>query len=65
MDLRDQLFPNRKVDITNRVCNTLFGCGKPVNVETDFRDEISQKEFGISGLCQECQDGVFNGPEAA
>ena len=25
----------------------------------DFRDEISEKEYGISGLCQTCQDGIF------
>ena len=26
----------------------------------DFRDEKSWKECGISGLCQDCQDEVFN-----
>ena len=26
-----------------------------------FRDALSQKEFGISGLCQGCQDKVFGG----
>lgn len=25
----------------------------------DFRDQLSRKEFGISGLCQKCQDKVF------
>jgi len=25
----------------------------------DFRDELSRKEFGISGMCQKCQDEVF------
>lgn len=25
----------------------------------DFKNEISWKEFGISGLCQECQDDFF------
>jgi len=25
----------------------------------DFRDELSEKEYGISGLCQTCQDGIF------
>ena len=25
----------------------------------DFRDELSEREFGISGLCQTCQDGIF------
>lgn len=24
-----------------------------------FRNEISQKEFSISGMCQDCQDSVF------
>lgn len=24
-----------------------------------FRDELSLREYKISGLCQECQDGVF------
>lgn len=26
---------------------------------TEFRDPLSLKEFGISGMCQECQDSVF------
>ena len=25
----------------------------------EFRDELSRKEFEISGLCQACQDDVF------
>ena len=25
----------------------------------DFRDELSEKEYTISGLCQTCQDGIF------
>lgn len=33
-----------------------FGCGKPI---TGFRDELSAKEYTISGLCQACQDSVF------
>lgn len=35
-------------------CNT---CSKPVG---EFRDALSRKEFGISGMCQECQNGVFD-----
>ena len=31
-------------------------CGE-FNLE--FRDELSRKEYGISGLCQCCQDGIF------
>jgi hypothetical protein len=25
-----------------------------------FRDKISAKEYTISGMCQECQDGTFS-----
>ena len=25
----------------------------------EFRDELSRKEFEISGLCQSCQDDIF------
>lgn len=31
-------------------------CGRPA---TNFRDEISKREFTISGFCQSCQDKVF------
>ena len=26
---------------------------------TSFRDAISEKEYGISGFCQSCQDDIF------
>lgn len=26
---------------------------------TEFKDELSRREFGISGICQVCQDEVF------
>ena len=35
-------------------------CGNPVNFE-DFRDDLSRREFKISGLCQKCQDEFFGG----
>jgi hypothetical protein len=28
---------------------------------TEFRDELSKKEWEISGLCQLCQDKTFGG----
>ena len=31
----------------------------------EFRDEISAKEFGISGMCQDCQDAFFQVSEEA
>lgn len=54
----EQLFElmfGRTTAINSQVCAS---CGKPVFPE-DFRDEVSVKEYTISGLCQECQDEVF------
>ena len=49
-----QVFDYRK---DNRRCPF---CDKDMsNIEGMFRDKLSLKEFGISGLCQECQDKVF------
>lgn len=31
-------------------------CGNPLG---QFRDELSRKEAGISGMCQKCQDQTF------
>jgi len=33
-------------------------CGKIIT-DKEFRDELSKKEFRISGLCQSCQDMMF------
>lgn len=35
-------------------------CGRPIG---QFRDELSKREYRISGLCQACQDEVFGGDE--
>lgn len=37
-------------------------CKAPVD-QASFRDEVSKREYKISGLCQACQDEVFGGPE--
>ena len=39
--------------------NTCVFCKKTVDPDTEFKDELSRKEFTISGLCSVCQDGVF------
>lgn len=31
-------------------------CGQPA---TEFSNELSEKEFSISGMCQRCQDDIF------
>ena len=32
-------------------------CGEPVG---QFKDELSRKEYSLSGMCQTCQDEVFD-----
>ncbi len=34
-------------------------CRKKIDMENEFRNFISRKEFLISGQCQECQDKIF------
>lgn len=29
----------------------------------EFRDNLSRKEYTISGMCQKCQDKIFEPPE--
>ena len=40
----------------NRPNNRCVSCK---DTATIFKDELSKREFGISGLCQSCQDKVF------
>lgn len=48
---------DRRQTIRQNVCvSKPIGCGKPI---TGFKDKISEKEYTISGLCQECQDKIF------
>jgi len=34
-------------------------CGSTKINPENFKDSLSLKEFGISGMCQECQDKTF------
>jgi hypothetical protein len=55
--LRDMFGFDRIKSIKSDVCvPPPIGCGQPV---LHFRDAISETEFSISGLCQECQDKIF------
>lgn len=36
--------------------NTCTWCGKTA---AEFRNDISRREYSISGFCQSCQDDVF------
>ena len=47
----------RTTAINNDRCIPLpIGCGGPA---TDFDDEVSKREYTISGLCQKCQHAIF------
>ena len=48
---------DRRQTIAEDICHPVMGCGQPA---TEFRNEISRKEFTISGLCQKCQDSIFD-----
>lgn len=48
---------NREQAIIRRRCLLPpIGCGGDAEV---FRDDLSIREYEISGLCQKCQDSVF------
>ena len=36
--------------------NTCVTCGSAADT---FNDEVSKREYAISGMCQSCQDSVF------
>jgi len=46
-------FFGRTTAITNDLC---VSCAREVS---NFRDDLSKREYVISGLCQLCQDEVF------
>jgi hypothetical protein len=48
-------YGNKEVSIDLDTC--VF-CGNQVDIE-GFKDAESVKEFYISGLCQQCQDRIF------
>lgn len=49
-----------EVEMVNKECCPT--CCRPI-VYSEFKDELSRREFHISGMCQECQDETFNGEE--
>ena len=56
-NLIEAVFPGTLNAIANRkrpICKNAIG---------EFRDRISQREYEISGLCQNCQDEIFSGAD--
>jgi hypothetical protein len=59
--LKNTFGVDREEAILDEVCVPApIGCGKPV---VKFHTVESAKEFEISGLCQHCQDEIFEGEE--
>ncbi len=55
-DILTSIFPK---EAARREAGLCPFCIEPVSKDSEFRDELSRKEFAISGLCQNCQDGFF------
>lgn len=53
-ELSQQNYGRGRVD--SIITATCVRCGQPA---TEFKDELSKKEFTISGFCQSCQDIIF------
>ena len=60
LDLLTQIIFNgkdRQTCIEEGICVT---CDEGRDIAaTSFRDDLSRKEYAISGMCQSCQDDVF------
>ncbi len=53
-------FDRRKVIREDKCVPQPFGCGGDAK---EFKDEVSRREYRISGLCQKCQDKFFGEAE--
>jgi hypothetical protein len=52
-------FGNQMKLVDQHRCPT---CGNFIRTQ-EFKDELSVREFQISGMCQKCQDSVFEEDE--
>jgi len=51
------IFPEKLKAIKEGKCT---GCDKPLKgVNTEFRNEVSRREYSVCGMCQACQDSIF------
>ena len=56
-DILMKVFPDA---LKNRRENKCPFCGETINMD-NFKDDLSRREFEISGMCQKCQDDFFTG----
>lgn len=55
--LLDSILPGDRTRVGSIKANTCATCGDKAD---DFKDQVSEREFAISGMCQGCQDKVFS-----
>jgi len=66
--------PAWKSPKVNNVLNEMLGVSRPDTIRNgkcvfcggsadEFKDKLSLNEYAISGLCQRCQDDIFDGEE--
>jgi DNA repair exonuclease SbcCD ATPase subunit len=51
-----KIFPEKRELVEQDKCPM---CSREIN-EADFKDNLSKKEYTISGLCQTCQKEIFD-----
>lgn len=52
----ESVFPDETSKIKEGKCPF---CGEKIDVDNEFKDDLSRREFEISGMCQKCQDDFF------
>ena len=55
-ELIDATNPSGRKRVDSIKADVCSWCGKPA---VEFRDELSRREYRISGFCQDCQDKTF------
>lgn len=56
-DIMRTLGFNKEVDL--KEAGRCTSCAKVVN-RLDFEDALSEKDYHITGLCQKCQNKIYN-----
>ena len=54
----DAIFPERRAALSKDRC--VFD---PRHEAIAFRDDLSRKDYTITGMCQDCQDDFYGGDE--
>ena len=52
----EAVFPGTKDAVANNKCPC---CKNSIDMNRDFRDALSRREYLISGMCQNCQDSIW------